>query len=81
MKSGKGERRKEEVQDDHKVARNSKNLAQSVWKGDRRIEGTLNWLKKGSLKKETESVIIAAKDQAISMNNNRKNIYKEDIYP
>ena len=31
------------------------------------------------MKKETESVIIAAQDQAISTNNIRKNVYKEDI--
>ena len=40
---------------------------------------TWDWLKKGSLKKETETVIIAAQDQAISTNNIRKNVYKEDI--
>ena len=52
-------------------------------KGERRKEfmghRTWDWLKRGSLKKETESVVIAAQDQAISTNNIGKNIFKEDF--
>ena len=40
-----------------------------------------NGLRKGSLKKETESTIIAAQDPAIATNNIRKVIFKEDVSP
>ena len=39
------------------------------------------WVKKGYLKKETEGLIMAAKDQAIRTNWIRHNIDKEDISP
>ena len=38
-----------------------------------------DWLKKGHLKKETKSTIVAAQDQAIQTNNIRKHIHKEDV--
>ena len=81
MKSWKGERSKEQVQDNHKVARNFKSLHSEFEKAKEELMGhrTWDWLKKGSLKKETESLIIAAQDQAISTNITRKNIYKVAI--
>ena len=42
-------------------------------------ELTFQWLKNGSLKGETESLIVAAQDQAISTNYIRKRIYGENI--
>ena len=78
LKSWKGERSKEQVQDNHKVARNFKSLHSEFEKAKEELMGhrTWDWLKKGSLKKETESLIIAAQDQAISTNITRKNIKK-----
>ena len=42
-------------------------------------ELTFQWLKNGSLKGETESLIVAAQDQAIFTNYIRKRIYGENI--
>ena len=51
------------------------------WKATDNVkgEGSWDWLKKGYLKKETESTIIAAQDQALCTRNTRKNVYGEDI--
>ena len=48
---------------------------------DVRGDHSWDWLKSGYLKKETESTVFAAQDQAISTNNHRKVILKEDISP
>ena len=42
-------------------------------------EGSWDWLKNGFLRKETESTILAAQDQALCTRNMRKNAYCEDI--
>ena len=39
----------------------------------------MDWLKKGYLKKETESTIIAAQDQALCTRNMRKTVYGENV--
>ena len=44
-----------------------------------RGEGSWDWLRKGYLKKETESTIIAAQDQALCTRNMRKHVFGEDI--
>ena len=40
-----------------------------------------NWLKKGTLKKETEGVLMAAQDQALRTNYTEKRIDKQDVSP
>jgi len=43
------------------------------------IEQSYRWLKSGDLKRETESTIVAAQDQAISTNYFKNKIFKEEI--
>jgi len=43
------------------------------------IEQSYRWLKSGDMKGETESKIVAAQDQAISTNNFKNKILKEEI--
>ena len=43
------------------------------------IEQSYRWLKSGDIKGETESTIVAAQDQAISTNNFKTKILKEEI--
>ena len=40
-----------------------------------------DWLKKGRMKRETESVVCAAQDQALNTNAIKSKIYKENISP
>ena len=48
---------------------------------DVRHESTWNWLKKGTLKKETEGMIMAAQDQALRTNQIKNRIDKVDNSP
>jgi len=43
------------------------------------IEQSYRWLKSGDIKGETESTIVAARDQAISTKYSKKKILKEEI--
>ena len=43
------------------------------------IEQSYRWLKSGDIKGETESTTVAAQDQAISTNDFKKKILKEEI--
>ena len=74
---------KEEVQKEHETAYKEKSLHGQFRKGTHDIRGakSWDWLKKGYLKKETESTITAAQDQALCTNNMRKVVYGEDISP
>ena len=78
---GKGEKDKEGIQKEHAELRRSKPLHGQFEKATKEVCGrrSWDWLKKGHLKKETESTIVAAQDQAIRTNNIRKHIHKEDI--
>ena len=81
LKAGKGEKDKEGTQKEHAELRRSKPLHGQFEKATKEVCGrrSWDWLKKGHLKKETESTIVAAQDQAIRTNNIRKHIHKEDI--
>ena len=56
-----------------------KGLHGQFWKGIENVkgEGSWDWMKKGYLKKETESTTVAAQDQALSTRNMRKNVFCE----
>jgi hypothetical protein len=41
-----------------------------------KTEKSWNWLSKGDLKRETESLLMAAQEQALDINSIKKNIYK-----
>ena len=43
------------------------------------VEQSYHWLKSGNIKGETESTIVAAKDQAINTNYFKNKILKEEI--
>ena len=83
LKAGKGEKTKGEIQEEHTTARNSKALHGQFEIATREIRGrkSFAWMKKGFLKKETESTIVAAQDQAISTNSIRKHVFGEDVSP
>ena len=74
---------KESIEKEHTQLRSEKNLHGQFDKATGPLRGkhSWDWLRKGSLKKETESTIIAAQDQAITTNNIRKVIFKEDVSP
>ena len=40
-----------------------------------KTDDSSNWLCKGDLKRETESLLMAAQEQALNMNSIKKNIY------
>lgn len=42
-----------------------------------KTEESWDWLSKGDLKRETESLLIGAQDQALNTNSARKNIYHQ----
>ena len=77
------EKTKETVEKTHSENLADKKLHDQFNKAtsDVRGENTWDWLKSGYLKKETESTVFAAQDQAIATNNHRKVILGEDISP
>ena len=81
LKTGTGEENKEGIQKEHAELRRSKPLHGQFEKATMGVCGrrSWDWLKKGHLKKETGSTIVAAQDQAIRTNNIRKHIHKEDV--
>ena len=76
-------RSKADIEKGHTEQRKEKNLHGQFEKATEELRGpeTWDWLTRGTLKKETESTIIAAQDQAIATNNMRREIFKENISP
>ena len=74
-------KRKEDIQKKHQGEYGSKALPGQFQKNTEKVKGnkSWNWLKKGYLKKETESTIIAAQDQALYTRNMRKTAYGENV--
>ena len=72
---------KEDVKKEHTEKYEGKGLHGQCRKATENFkgEGSWDWLRKCYLKKETESTIIAAQDQALCTRNTRKNVYGEDI--
>ena len=77
-KHGKG---KEDMQKKHQEEYESKALHGQFKKTTEKVKGnkSWDWLKKGYLKKETESTIIAAQDQALCTRNMNKTVYEENV--
>ena len=75
-----GRKNKEGIQKEHSELRRSKPLDGQFEKATMEICGrkAWDWLKKGYLKEETESTIVAVQDQAIRTNSFRKDTHKED---
>ena len=71
---------KEDIQKKHQEEYESKALHGQFQKAIEKVKGnkSWDWLKKGYLKKETESTIIAARDQALCTRNMRKTVYGEN---
>lgn len=74
-------RSKEDIQKKHQEEYESKALHGQFQKVIEKVKGSKSWewLKKGYLKKETESTIIAAQDQALCTRNMRKTVYGENV--
>ena len=72
---------KKDIQKKHQEAYESKALHGQFHKATEEVKGNMswNWLKKGYLKKETESTMIAAQDQALCTRNMRKSVYGENV--
>ena len=67
---------KEDIQKKHQGEYKSKELYEQFQKAAEKVKGnkSWDWLKKGYLKKETESTMIAAQDQALCTRNMRKTV-------
>lgn len=76
-------RSKEEILKMHQEGYQNKALYGQFHKATEKIKSkkSWDWLRKGYLKRETESTIIAAQDQALRTRNLRKSVYGEDIDP
>ena len=74
---------KEDIQKRHQEGYQNKVLHGQFHKATERLKSnkSWDWLRKGYLKKETESTIIAAQDQALCTRSLRKRVYGEDIDP
>jgi len=72
---------REDIQKSHKERYENKGLHGQFHKATVKVKSnkSWDWLRKGYLKKETESTIIAAQDQALCTRNLRKQVYGEDI--
>jgi len=72
---------REDIQKSHKERYENKGLHGQFHKATVKVKSnkSWDWLRKGYLKKETESTIIAAQDQALCTGNLRKRVYGEDI--
>ena len=81
MKVKKHGKSKEDIQKKHQEEYESKVLHGQFQKATEKVKGnkSWDWLKKGYLKKETESTIIAAQDQALCTRNMSKTVYGENV--
>ena len=72
---------KEDIHNKYQEEYESKVLHGKFKKATEKVKGnkSWDWLKKGFLKKETESTIIAAQDQALCTRNMRKAVYGENV--
>ena len=82
IKKGKGEKSKDQVQEQHEEAMINKALHKQFHIATEEAAGKQrwDWLQKGELKKETESTILAAQDQALATNW-RRNMREKEISP
>ena len=74
-------RRKEEIYKEHREKCEGKPLHGQFIKATEEVRSkkSWDWLKKGYLKKETESTIVAAQNQALCTRNLRNVIYGENV--
>ena len=81
LKNKNHEKSKEDIQKKHQEEYERKALHGQFQKATEKVKGnkSWDWLKKGYLKKETESTFIAAQDQAICTRNMRKTVYGENV--
>ena len=72
---------KEDIQKKHQEEYESKALHGQFQKAAEKVKGnkSWDWLKKGYLKKEAKSTIIAVQDQALCTRNMRKSVYGENV--
>ena len=72
---------KEDTQKKNQEEYESKALDGQFQKATEKVKGnkSWDWLKNGYLKKETESTVIAAQDQALCTRNMRKTVYGENV--
>ena len=81
IENNKCERSKEEVHKKHQEKYEGKPLHGQFRKATEEVRSkrSWDWLKKGYLKKETESTIVAAQDQALCTRNLRNAVYGENV--
>ena len=81
IENNKCERSKEEVNKKHREKYEGKPLHGQFRKATEEVRSkrSWDWLKKGYLKKETESTILAAQDQALCTRNLRNAVYRENV--
>ena len=74
-------RNKEEIDKEHQEKYEEKPLHGQFRKVVEEVRGkrSWDWLKKGYLKKETESTIVASQDQALITRNMRNVVYGENV--
>ena len=74
-------RNKEEIDKEHQEKYEEKPLPGHFRKVVEEVRGkrSWDWLKKGYLKKETESTIVASQDQALITRNMRNVVYGENV--
>ena len=81
IENNKYERSKEEVNKKHREKYEGKPLHGQFRKATEEVRSkrSWDWLKKGYLKKETESTILAVRDQALCTRNLRNAVYRENV--
>ena len=81
VKNNKYERSKEKIHKEYRENYEGKPLHRQFRKATEEARGkrSWNWLKKDHLKKETESTIVAAQDQALCTRTLRNVVYGENV--
>ena len=81
IESNKYGRRKEKIHKEHREKYEGKPLHGQFIRATEEVgtKRSWDWLKKGCLKKETESTTVAAQDQTICTRNLRNAVYRENI--